>query len=148
MDFERIASEFEPKIRFLKVETLKRNWELAAQCNIKSITTLTLFRMGQSLPIKRHNGRMKRTVRRGLRMTSGTVPMRYKRTRSNSRSSFDKFAGRPDIADHRSGRELTGLPKPLLTTRSLKPHVWSLNHHRVSLPSSRTPAVPFLHAAI
>ena len=73
---------------------------------------------------------------------------RYDRTRSNSPSSFDIFAGRPDIADHRSGRELTGLPKPLLTAKSLKPHVWSLNHHRASLPSSRTPAVPFLHAAI
>jgi thioredoxin 2 len=41
--YDRVASEFEPKIQFLKVDT-EAEPELAAQYNIKSIPTLMLFR--------------------------------------------------------------------------------------------------------
>jgi thioredoxin 2 len=43
--YERVASEFEPKVRFLKADT-EAERELAAQYNIKSIPTLMLFRTG------------------------------------------------------------------------------------------------------
>jgi thioredoxin 2 len=43
--YERIASEFEPEIRFLKVDT-EAEPELAARYDIRSIPTLMLFRKG------------------------------------------------------------------------------------------------------
>jgi thioredoxin 2 len=43
--YERLASEFEPEIRFLKVNT-EMEPELAARYNIQSIPTLMLFRKG------------------------------------------------------------------------------------------------------
>jgi len=43
--YERAAAEFEPAIRFLKVDT-EREQQLAAQYNIRSIPTLMLFRDG------------------------------------------------------------------------------------------------------
>jgi thioredoxin 2 len=44
-DYERVASEFEPAVRFLKVDT-EAEPELAARYNIRSIPTLMLFRKG------------------------------------------------------------------------------------------------------
>ena len=41
--YERLASEFEPEVRFLKVDTEKEP-ELAARYDIRSIPTLMLFR--------------------------------------------------------------------------------------------------------
>ena len=46
--YEQIASEFEPEIRFLKVDT-EAEPELAARYNIRSIPTLMLFRNGASV---------------------------------------------------------------------------------------------------
>jgi thioredoxin 2 len=43
--YERLASEFEPEVRFLKVNT-EMEPELAARYNIQSIPTLMLFRKG------------------------------------------------------------------------------------------------------
>jgi thioredoxin 2 len=43
--YERIAAEFEPNVRFLKVDT-ESEPELAARYNIRSIPTLMLFRDG------------------------------------------------------------------------------------------------------
>jgi len=43
--FEQVAAEFEPRIRFLKVDTEAES-ALAAQYNIRSIPTLMLFRKG------------------------------------------------------------------------------------------------------
>ena len=43
--YERVASEFEPEVRFLKVDT-EIEPELAASYNIRSIPTLMLFRKG------------------------------------------------------------------------------------------------------
>ena len=43
--FERVAAEFEPAIRFLKVDT-EAEPALAAQYNIRSIPTLMIFRGG------------------------------------------------------------------------------------------------------
>jgi thioredoxin 2 len=43
--FEQVAAEFEPRIRFLKVDT-EAEQALAAQYNIRSIPTLMLFRKG------------------------------------------------------------------------------------------------------
>jgi len=43
--YERAAAEFEPNVRFLKVDT-DREQALAAQYNIRSIPTLMLFRKG------------------------------------------------------------------------------------------------------
>jgi thioredoxin 2 len=43
--FEHVAAEFEPRIRFLKVDT-EAEPALAAQYNIRSIPTLMLFRKG------------------------------------------------------------------------------------------------------
>ena len=43
--FEKVAAEFEPKVRFLKVDT-EAEPALAAQYNIRSIPTLMLFRRG------------------------------------------------------------------------------------------------------
>jgi thioredoxin 2 len=43
--FEQVAAEFEPRIRFLKVDT-EAEPALAAQYNIRSIPTLMLFRKG------------------------------------------------------------------------------------------------------
>jgi thioredoxin 2 len=43
---ERVAAEFEPEIRFLKVDT-EAEPELAARYNIRSIPTLILFRKGR-----------------------------------------------------------------------------------------------------
>jgi thioredoxin 2 len=43
--YERAAAEFEPDIRFLKVDTEKEG-ALAARYNIRSIPTLMLFRKG------------------------------------------------------------------------------------------------------
>jgi thioredoxin 2 len=43
--FEQVAAEFEPRIRFLKVDT-EAEQVLAAQYNIRSIPTLMLFRKG------------------------------------------------------------------------------------------------------
>jgi thioredoxin 2 len=43
--YDRIATEFEPNIRFLKVDT-ESEPELAARYNIRSIPTLMLFRDG------------------------------------------------------------------------------------------------------
>ena len=43
--YERVASEFEPDLRFLKVDT-EAEPELAARYNIRSIPTLMLFRKG------------------------------------------------------------------------------------------------------
>jgi thioredoxin 2 len=43
--FEQVAVEFEPRIRFLKVDT-EAEPALAAQYNIRSIPTLMLFRKG------------------------------------------------------------------------------------------------------
>jgi thioredoxin 2 len=43
--YERVASEFEPEVRFLKVDT-EIEPELAARYNIRSIPTLMLFRKG------------------------------------------------------------------------------------------------------
>ena len=43
--FEQVASDFEPRIRFLKVDT-EAEQALAAQYNIRSIPTLILFRKG------------------------------------------------------------------------------------------------------
>jgi thioredoxin 2 len=43
--YERIASEFEPEIRFLKVDT-EAEPELAAHYDIRSVPTLMLFRNG------------------------------------------------------------------------------------------------------
>jgi thioredoxin 2 len=43
--YEQIASEFEPEIRFLKVDT-EAEPELAARYNIRSIPTLMLFQRG------------------------------------------------------------------------------------------------------
>jgi thioredoxin 2 len=44
--FERVAAEFEPEVRFLKVDT-DAEQQLAAQYNIRSIPTLMMFRNGQ-----------------------------------------------------------------------------------------------------
>lgn len=44
--FERVAAEFEPEVRFLKVDT-EAERELAARYNIRAIPTLMLFRQGQ-----------------------------------------------------------------------------------------------------
>jgi thioredoxin 2 len=44
--YERIAAEFEPSVRFLKVDT-ESEPELAARYNIRSIPTLMLFRDGR-----------------------------------------------------------------------------------------------------
>jgi thioredoxin 2 len=43
--FERVAAEFEPEMRFLKVDT-DREQQIAAQYGIRSIPTLILFRGG------------------------------------------------------------------------------------------------------
>jgi len=43
--YERVASEFEPDLRFLKVDT-EAEPELVARYNIRSIPTLMLFRKG------------------------------------------------------------------------------------------------------
>ena len=43
--YERIASEFEPEVRFLKVDT-EAAPDLAARHNIRSIPTLMLFQHG------------------------------------------------------------------------------------------------------
>jgi thioredoxin 2 len=43
--YERVAAEFEPEMRFLKVD-VEREQELAARYNIRSIPTLMLFRQG------------------------------------------------------------------------------------------------------
>ncbi len=43
--FEKVAAEFEPEIRFLKVDT-DREAALSAQYGIRSIPTLILFRKG------------------------------------------------------------------------------------------------------
>jgi thioredoxin 2 len=43
--YERIAAEFEPNIRFLKVDT-ELEPQLAARFNIRSIPALMLFRGG------------------------------------------------------------------------------------------------------
>jgi thioredoxin 2 len=43
--YERVASEFEPELRFLKVDT-ESEPELSARYNIRSIPTLMLFRKG------------------------------------------------------------------------------------------------------
>ena len=43
--YEQVAAEFEPRIRFLKVDT-EAEQALAAQYNIRSIPTLMLFRKG------------------------------------------------------------------------------------------------------
>jgi thioredoxin 2 len=43
--YERVCSEFEPDVRFLKVDT-EMQPELAARCNIRSIPTLMLFQKG------------------------------------------------------------------------------------------------------
>ena len=43
--YERVASELEPEVRFLKVNT-EAEPELAARYNIRSIPTLMLFRKG------------------------------------------------------------------------------------------------------
>ena len=53
--------------------------------------------------------------------TCCTVPARYRRIRSNSRSSFGRFAGRPGSSDHTSGLEPTALPKPSQLPKSSKP---------------------------
>ena len=44
--YERVCSEFEPDVRFLKVDT-EREPELAARYDIRSIPTLMLFRNGK-----------------------------------------------------------------------------------------------------
>jgi len=44
--YERVASEFEPEVRFLKVDT-EAEPELSARYNIRSIPTLMLFRNGK-----------------------------------------------------------------------------------------------------
>jgi thioredoxin 2 len=44
--YERVAAEFEPEIRFLKVDT-EAEPELSARYNIRSIPTLMLFRNGK-----------------------------------------------------------------------------------------------------
>ena len=43
--FEKVAAEFEPEMRFLKVDTGAER-SLAAQYNIRSIPTLMIFRRG------------------------------------------------------------------------------------------------------
>ena len=43
--YERVCSEFEPDVRFLKVDT-EIETELAARYNIRSIPTLMLFQRG------------------------------------------------------------------------------------------------------
>jgi thioredoxin 2 len=43
--YERVCSEFEPDVRFLKVDT-EIEPELAARYNIRSIPTLMLFQKG------------------------------------------------------------------------------------------------------
>jgi thioredoxin 2 len=43
--YDRVASELEPHVRFLKVDT-EAEQQLAAQYNIRSIPTLMLFRNG------------------------------------------------------------------------------------------------------
>jgi thioredoxin 2 len=43
--YEQVASEFEPEVRFLKVDT-EMEPELAARYNVRSIPTLMLFRKG------------------------------------------------------------------------------------------------------
>jgi hypothetical protein len=49
-----------------------------------------------------------------------TAPARYRRIRSNSRSSPGRFAGRPDSSDHRSGPGPTA-PKPSQLPKTSKP---------------------------
>ena len=44
--YERVASEFEPEVRFLKVDT-EAEPELSARYNIRSIPTLMLFNKGK-----------------------------------------------------------------------------------------------------
>jgi thioredoxin 2 len=44
--FERAAAEFEPEVRFLKVDT-EAERELATRYNIRAIPTLMLFRKGE-----------------------------------------------------------------------------------------------------
>jgi thioredoxin 2 len=44
--YERVASELEPQIRFLKVDT-EAEPQLSARFNIRSIPTLMLFRNGR-----------------------------------------------------------------------------------------------------
>jgi thioredoxin 2 len=53
--YERVASELEPEIRFLKVDT-EAEHELAAPYNIRSIPTLVLFEDG--VPVARQAGAM------------------------------------------------------------------------------------------
>ena len=44
--FERVAAEFEPEVRFLKLDT-EAEQEIAARYNIRSIPTLMLFSKGK-----------------------------------------------------------------------------------------------------
>jgi thioredoxin 2 len=69
--YERVASEFEPNIRFLKVDT-EAEPEVAARYDIRSIPTLLLFRNGNV--VARRAGAMDaESLRSWLRQHTGAT---------------------------------------------------------------------------
>src|ERR1700716_2714227 len=70
-------------------------------------------------------------------LTYCTVPARCSRIRSKSPSSFGRFAGRPDISDHTSGREPTALPKPSQSSKSPKPECASESSSKIDALARR-----------
>jgi thioredoxin 2 len=67
--YDRVAAEFEPDIRFLKVDT-EANAELAARYNIRSIPTLMLFSKG-AIVAQRAGAVDANTLRSWLRQYAG-----------------------------------------------------------------------------
>jgi thioredoxin 2 len=63
--YDRLAAEFEPEVRFLKVDT-EAEPELAARYSIRSIPTLMLFRKG-TIAAQRAGGVDANTLRSWLR---------------------------------------------------------------------------------
>jgi thioredoxin len=73
--YERVASEFEPQVRFLKVDT-ELEPELAARYNIRSIPTLMLFRKGAV--IAQQAGTMDaQALRSWLRRHTASFPLAF-----------------------------------------------------------------------
>lgn len=67
--YDRVAAEFEPEIRFLKVNT-ETEAELAARYNIRSIPTLMLFRK-EAIAAQRAGAIDTNTLRAWLRQHAG-----------------------------------------------------------------------------
>src|ERR1700724_3164149 len=73
--YERVASEFEPQVRFLKVDT-ELEPELAARYNIRRIPTLMLFRKGAV--IAQQAGTMDaQALRSWLRRHTASFPLAF-----------------------------------------------------------------------